>query len=75
MAQSLLTQKGNVRNKPKGKIGKTPISDWDSSLHSIWLEKMILNPIFDDARISHISGLCKCGCTRAFVLEVRKKKK
>ena len=75
MAQSLLTHKRNVRTKPKPEIRKIPVSDWDTYLHSFWLEKMALNPgFYDDARESHMSGLCKCGCTRAFVLEVRKKK-
>jgi hypothetical protein len=75
MAQSLLTKRENVRTKLKPAIKISLIADWDSYLHSIWLQKMALNPgFYDDARQSHISGLCKCGCTRAFALEVRKKK-
>ena len=72
MAQ-LLTQKRNVQTK---EIILKIISDWDSYLHSIWLEKIASSPgFYDDARESNMSGLCKCGCTRAFTLEVRKKKK
>jgi hypothetical protein len=72
----LLTKRENVRTKLKPKEIAHAISDWDSYLHSFWLKKMALNPgLYDDARESHISGLCKCGCTRAFVLEVRRKKK
>jgi hypothetical protein len=49
MAQSLLTQKRNVQTNKKSNIR---ISDWDSHLHSIWLEKIASNPgHFDDARI------------------------
>jgi hypothetical protein len=78
MAQALFLKR-NVRTKPKPATKKTlnyNFSDWDSYLYSFWLEKMALNPgFYDDARESHMSGLCKCGCTRAFVLEVRRKKK
>lgn len=78
MAQVVIKRE-NVRTKLKpatGKIGKLPIADWDSLLYSYWVDKMALNPgFYDDARESHLSGLCKCGCTRAFTLEVRKKKK
>jgi hypothetical protein len=71
MAQSLLTQKRNVRTKLKPSNREILLPDWDE-----WLRKLELNPgFYDDARESHMSGLCKCGCTRAFTLEVRKKKK
>jgi hypothetical protein len=74
MAQVVIKRE-NVRTKLKPAIGKTPITDWDSYLYSLWIEKIAFSPgLYDDAKISHISGLCKCGCTRAFTLEVRKKK-
>jgi hypothetical protein len=56
MAQ-IITHKGNVRTKPA--ISKNLISDWDSLLYSYWLEKIASSPgFYDDARESHMSGLC-----------------
>jgi hypothetical protein len=80
MAQSLLTKRENnrarsssIRLKPKEiPLG---ISDWDSYLYSLWLEKMALNPgFYDDAKIFH-GYRCDC-CSRTIILtEVKKKKK
>jgi hypothetical protein len=63
MAQAL-THKRNARTDLKPAIKNYKISDWDSLLYSIWLEKMALNPIFDDATIIH--GHCKC-CSRTIL--------
>jgi hypothetical protein len=40
------------------------LRDWDSLLHSIWIQKMVLNPnLYDDAKVNHATGNCYCRCT------------
>lgn len=75
-----LTKSKNVqiRNPELIRTCELIVTDWDSYLYSLWLENMTLNPgLFDDARISHTSGACKCRCTRntGWLEEVRNKRK
>ena len=51
-------------NPPKSKstiVNATKIVDWDSFLHSYWLEKMASSnsSFYDDAKILHRNG-CRC---------------
>lgn len=71
----LLTKMENVRTKLKpNEIRKNLISDWGSHLHSIWQEKMALNPgFYDDAKIFH-GYRCGC-CSHTIILTEERKKK
>jgi hypothetical protein len=76
---ALLVKRGPTPKQQRGKDAAENngilSQNRDSFLYSHWLQKIALNPgLYDDAKKSHAIGLCKCGCTRPYVLEVRKKK-
>ena len=50
------------------------LQDWDDLLHSLWLQKMALNPFYQDARVPHL-GQCPCHCTGNLYLEEGHRKK
>ena len=61
-----------VKRGPAAKEKDTSLLDWNSFLHSYWLEKMTGSSFYGDAKILHGNG-CRC-CTRSRNLrEVQKR--
>jgi hypothetical protein len=63
-----------TRPFPKEKASKFKITEVkDDLLHSLWLQKIRILGIYQDARIPHDQGVCLCQCTsNLFLKEVRK---
>ena len=71
MAQQL-TKKENVQKIP---AQVAPAIDWDLHLYSLWLQKMALNPLYHDVKVSHYTGSCSCHYNpNLYLMEVRKRK-
>jgi hypothetical protein len=83
---ALLVVKRGLKPKPKPKVivadsipiqeNTRSLEDWDSFLHSLWLDIMKTNPgFYDDAKINHSIGHCKCRCTGNLYLREGHKRK
>jgi hypothetical protein len=67
-----------VRRGPAAAATKerNTLPDWDSFLHSLWLQKMAVDPdLYFDAKISHSIGTCPCKCTGNLYLREGHRKK